>query len=77
MRTGFDKEYATPFREEVVYLKSLGIRYTFVKNVGDTSVYKYEKTPELFRALELFYSDKRIKENYERTKKIDSRGVCC
>lgn len=64
MRTGFDKEYSTPYRAEVEYLKSRGIRYTFVKNVGDTSVYKYEKTPELFAALELFYLEKRIKESF-------------
>ena len=63
MRAGFDKEYATSYRAEVAYLKECGIRYTLVKNVVDTSVYKYEKTPELFRALELFYLDKRIKEN--------------
>ena len=73
MRTGFDKEYATPYREEVVYLRSRGIRYAFVKNVGDTSVYKYEKTPELFSALELFYLEKRIKESFNE--KINSKGI--
>ena len=75
MRSGFDKEYATSYRGEVAYLKEQGIRYTFVKTIGDTSIYKYEKTPELFSALESFYLQvKRIKENTDET--INTRGVC-
>lgn len=63
MREGFDKEYSTSFLREVGFLKQCGIRYTFVKTVGDVSVYKYEKTPELFAALESFYATTReIKE---------------
>ena len=35
-----------------------GIRYTFVKRVQEVSVYKYEKTPELFAKLAEFYAQK-------------------
>lgn len=59
MRDGFDKEYATTYLREVEFLKSLGIRYTFVKSLNNVSVYKYEKTPELFEALGFFYMSKR------------------
>lgn len=37
------------------YLEYLGIKYTFVKEVNGISTYKYEKTSELFKALESFY----------------------
>lgn len=51
----FDREYSTSFRGEVEYLKLQGIRFEFVKLINDISIYKYKKTPELFRALESFY----------------------
>lgn len=51
----FDKEYSTQFRDEVDYLRSVGIRYTFVKDVFGISTYKYTKTPALFYALALFF----------------------
>ncbi len=54
-RVKFDKEYSTQYKKEVEYLDSLGIRYTFVKNISNISTYKYTKTPELFKALESFY----------------------
>lgn len=53
-----DKEYQTCFLREVDYLKSLGIRYSFVKTIDGSRVYKYEKTQKLFNALSLFYCDK-------------------
>lgn len=37
------------------YLLSKGIKYTFVKDINGVTTYKYEKTPELFRALVSFY----------------------
>jgi hypothetical protein len=55
-RVKFDKEYSTQYKKEVEYLESFGIRYTFVKNIQNISTYKYKKTPELFKALELFYA---------------------
>nr|DAU88070.1 MAG TPA: hypothetical protein [Caudoviricetes sp.] len=57
-RKGFDREYATSFRREVAFLAECGIRYTFVKRVQEVSVYKYEKTPELFAKLAEFYAQK-------------------
>jgi hypothetical protein len=58
MRTKFDKEYSTQWNEERDYLKSIGIMYTFVKEVDGISTYKYTKTSELFNALRLFYVQK-------------------
>ena len=52
----FDKEYSTQYTPEVKYLSSKGIKYTFVKDVNGVITYKYTKTPELFRALVIFYS---------------------
>jgi len=53
-----DKEYQTCFLREVKFLTDLGIRYSFVKTIDGSRVYKYEKTPKLFNALSLFYCDK-------------------
>jgi len=53
----FDKEYSTSYRSEVEYLKSVfGIRFEFVKLINGISIYKYKKTPMLFKALESFYT---------------------
>ena len=54
----FDKEYATQYPKEMKYLESLGIRYTFVKEIDGITTYKYSKTSKLFKALESFYIDK-------------------
>lgn len=54
----FDKEYATQFRDEVLFLKKRNILYAFVKNVNGISTYKYTKTPELFDALRSFYIER-------------------
>lgn len=53
-----DKEYQTMYLREVSYLASHGIRYTFVKTIDGTRIYKYKKTPQLFKLLELFYTEK-------------------
>lgn len=52
----FDKEYSTQYTPEMKYLKSIGINYTFVKDIDGVTTYKYTKTPELFSALVYFYS---------------------
>jgi len=52
----FDKEYSTQYPKEMKYLESVGIRYKFVKEINGITTYKYEKTPELFKALWLFYA---------------------
>lgn len=53
----FDKEYSTQWIKEVKWLSSHGIRYSFVKNdENNISIYKYQKTSELFEALAIFYA---------------------
>lgn len=54
----FDKEYSTQYTPEMKYLRSVGINYSFVKNIENVTTYKYKKTPELFYALEFFYAKK-------------------
>lgn len=39
------------------YLENQGIHYRFVKTINGITVWKYEKTEELFRALADFYSN--------------------
>ena len=53
----FDMEYSTQVRNEVEYLKSKGIYYSFVKRKNGISIYKYTKTPELFLALVSLYME--------------------
>ena len=52
----FDYEYSTQYPKEMKYLESVGIKYTFVKDINGTTTYKYKKTPELFHFLEIFYA---------------------
>lgn len=54
----FDMEYRTQWRDEVDFLKSVGIRYTYVLRENGISIYKYTKTGELFRQLAIFYAEK-------------------
>ncbi len=53
----FDKEYSTQHTPEMKYLLSKGIKYSFVKDIGGVTTYKYTKTPELFKALMYFYTN--------------------
>lgn len=56
--TKWDKEYATSFYDEVIFLKSKGIRYTWVyKNEDGLSVWKYKKEKKLWDSLSEMYSD--------------------
>ena len=55
----FDSEYSTQWRDEVDFLKSKSIKYTFVKRNNNISTYKYEKTSELFLQLAYFYAQKK------------------
>jgi hypothetical protein len=54
----YDKEYSTQYTPEKEYLYNLGIKPSFIKVVNEVTTYKYEKTPDLFRALEVFYTQK-------------------
>ena len=54
----YDKEYSTQYTPEKQYLEKIGIKPTFTKVINEVTNYKYTKTPELFRALELFYAQK-------------------
>lgn len=61
----FEKNYYyTSDRDEVLYLRSLGIRYIFVQSVNDISVYKYDRLNELYQALAVLYrnNNKKIEE---------------
>lgn len=59
-KTKWDKEYSTSFLNEVTYLKSKGIRYTWVyKNDDGVSVWKFKKEKRLWDALSEMYSDKK------------------
>jgi hypothetical protein len=51
----FDYEYSTQYVKEMKYLESIGIKYNFVKNIGDITTYKYAKNSKLFKALAIFY----------------------
>lgn len=54
----WDKEYQTSFLDEVLFLKSKGIRYAWVyKNEDGLSVWKYKKIKELWLALAEMYSN--------------------
>lgn len=54
----FDMEYSTQVKSEMEYLKSCGIKYTFVKRLNGIPTYKYKKTEQLFDALRLYYKVK-------------------
>ena len=52
MERKFDKEYATQWEKEVIFLESKKIKPIFVKNnIYNIKVYKFTKTYELFKAL--------------------------
>lgn len=53
----FDKEYSTQYSPEKDYLLSLNIKPSFVKVIYGVTTYKYEKTPELFKALAFYYAE--------------------
>ena len=54
----WDKEYATSFMDEVAFLKSKGIRYTWVYTNDDgISVWKFRKEKRLWSALSEMYSN--------------------
>ena len=52
----FDSEYSTQYVKEMQYLLQNNIKYTFVKDIDGITTYKYKKTPELFRILDIFYT---------------------
>lgn len=54
----FDMEYSTQYTPEMKYLQSIGLYYVFVKDINNVTTYKYKKTPELFKALWIFYAKK-------------------
>ena len=56
----WDKEYATSFYDEVMFLRKRNIPYTWVdKNANGISVWKYKKTRELWLALADMYKNRR------------------
>lgn len=71
----FDTEYQTQWRAEVDFLKSIGIRYEFVKRDNGISTYKYKKTSELFRQLAYFYANAKEINRREYYAKENARKV--
>ena len=58
MERKFDKEYATQWEKEVIFLESKDIKPTFVKtNIYNIRTYKYARNYELFSALTELYSE--------------------
>lgn len=54
----WDKEYSTSFIDEVAFLKTKRIRYTWVyKSDSGISVWKYKKEKSLWDALSEMYSN--------------------
>lgn len=59
-KSKWDKEYSTSFVNEVAFLKSKGIRYTWVyTNNEGISIWKFKKGKSLWDALSEMYSDKK------------------
>lgn len=56
----FDIEYSTQYTPEKEYLLKNGIKPSFVKVIDEVTTYKYKKTSELFKLLELFYAQNPI-----------------
>lgn len=57
-KSRWDKEYSTSFINEVTFLKTKGIRYTWVYTNDDgVSVWKFKKDKQLWDALSEMYSD--------------------
>lgn len=54
----YDIEYSTQFTPEKKYLEDHGIRPSFVKIIEGVTTYKYRKSPELFKLLAIFYTQK-------------------
>ena len=56
----FDKEYSTQYKEEMLFLRDKGIKYTWVYiNESGVSVWKYKKEKRLWDALSEMYSNKK------------------
>ena len=56
----FDKEYSTQYKEEMLFLRDKGIKYTWVYiNEDGISVWKYKKKKKLWDALSEMYSENR------------------
>jgi hypothetical protein len=55
MKKNFDYEYSTQYVKEMKYLESIGIKYSFVKEINGITTYKYTKSSKLFKALAIFY----------------------
>lgn len=73
----FDNEYSTQWRDEVDFLKSVGIRYDFVIREQGISKYKYKKSSKLFSQLALFYNGviNRSDKNDKQYKSNHARGI--
>ena len=63
----FDKEYSTQYKEEMLFLRDKGIKYTWVYiNEDGISVWKYKKEKCLWDALSEMYSENKYESGYNR-----------
>ena len=63
----FDKEYSTQHKEEMLFLRDKGIKYTWVYiNEDGISVWKYKKEKKLWDALSEMYSKNKYKSDCNR-----------
>lgn len=76
----FDMEYSTEYKREMLYLQELGFKCSFVKHTPDyhIPVYKYTKTPALFRAVADFYEQLDSERHYAKAnQKIENAKHLC
>ena len=68
----FDLEYSTQFKREMQYLKDHGFTCSYIKKTKDygVPVYKYTKTPELFRAVAAFYEEIRNEKQFNEASRL-------
>lgn len=68
----YDMEYATQIKEEMLFLKERGFRWTIKKKVGEYRImtYKYTKTPELLRAVADYYEQRQLRKEFEAMNSI-------
>ena len=63
----FDKEYSTQYKEEMLFLRDKGIKYTWVYiNEDGISVWKYKKEKKLWDALSEMYSENKYESDCNR-----------
>ena len=72
----FDKEYSTQYKEEMLFLRDKGIKYTWVYiNEDGISVWKYKKEKKLWDALSEMYSENKYESGCNREYSNREKGL--